>query len=90
MDRLHELSEWECEVCYHDGYAAGYAAANAEFLAALQFALGGRKTRTLREAANIHHRTVVARRLREEADRREPRPGDYLGGPIDFERGQGS
>jgi hypothetical protein len=87
LDRLHELSEWECNLSYHDGFAAGYALATAEFEAAIRFALGGPKTRSWRHAAERHHEAARAWRLRQAADLPGRRPGDHPGGPVDFETG---
>jgi hypothetical protein len=88
LDRLHELSEWECDLSYHDGFAAGYALATAELEAAIRFALGGPKTRSWSQAAERHHRSVQARRLRRDADRPGRRPEDHPGGPVDFDTGR--
>lgn len=88
LDRLHELTEWECDLSYHDGFAAGYALAAAQYEAALRFALGGPKTRSRRDAAERHHRAARALRLRQEADEAGPRPGDHPGGPVDFDTGR--
>jgi hypothetical protein len=87
LDRLHELCEWENELSFHDGYAAGYAAANAEMAAAIRFMLGGPATRSWRQAVDQHHWAVNARRRREAADALGPRPGDHPGGPVDFDTG---
>lgn len=85
LDRLHALCEWETELSYHDGYAAGYAAANADLVATLRSALGGPHAQTWKQAVDVHHRTITARRLRAEADAPGPRPGDYTGGPVSFD-----
>jgi hypothetical protein len=90
LDRLHELGEWECDLSYHDGFAAGYALAAAEFEAAIRFALGGPKTRNWRQAAERHQRAVQARLLRQAADRPGRRPDDHPGGPVDFDTGRPS
>lgn len=88
MDRLHDLCEWEQELSYHAGYAAGYAAANAQVEAVLRFALGGPGARTWRSAVGRHHRALEARQHRRHADRSGARPGDHLGGPVDFDTGR--
>lgn len=88
VDRLHALGEWESDLSYHDGYAAGYADCGAQVVAALRFALGGPGARTWRAAVGRHHRAVEARRYRREADRGGPRPGDHVGGPVDFDTGR--
>ncbi len=87
LDRLHELNEWESDLSYHDGFAAGYALAAAQYEAALRFALGGQRTRSWRDAAERHHRAAQALRLRRAADTPGPRPGDHPGGPVDFDTG---
>jgi len=88
LDRLHELSEWECDLSYHDGFAVGYATATAQFEAAIRFALGGPKTRSWHQAAERHHHAAQAKRLRQIADRPGRRPDDHPGGPVDFETGR--
>ncbi len=88
LDRLHALCEWEHGLSFHDGYTAGYAAANAEIVAVLRCALGGPGARTWRQAADWHLRAIDARRHRAHADRPGSRPGDHLGGPVDFDTGR--
>jgi hypothetical protein len=85
LDRLHDLSEFEADVSYHDGFKAGYAAAIAQVEAALRFALGGEDTRTWRQAASRHSHALHGKELRELEDEPGPRPGDYLGGAVSWE-----
>jgi hypothetical protein len=87
LDRLHELCDWENELSYHDGYVAGYAAANAEMAEAIRFMLGGPTARSWRQAVDQHHWALNARRRRGAADASGPLPGDHLGGPVDFDTG---
>lgn len=87
LDRLHELCEWENELSFHDGYAAGYAAANAEMAEAIRFMLGGPDARSWHQAVDQHHWALNARRRRDLADAVGPQPSDHPGGPVDFDTG---
>ncbi|MEV4414044.1 hypothetical protein, partial [Catellatospora sp. NPDC049609] len=62
VERWHAHVEWETELARSQGYAAGYATANAETVAALMFALGGPDAKTWRQAVERHHRVLDGRR----------------------------
>lgn len=68
----HEQTEWEAEVAYQQGYADGYAAANAEIVAQLAQSLGGPGTVDYPDGVRRHHLAVSQRAARAAADSREP------------------
>jgi hypothetical protein len=88
LDRWHAHIEWETAVARSEGHACGYATANAETVSALKFALGGPDAKTWRQAVDHHHRVQDWQRRRAEADTTGSRPGDYPGGPVDWETGR--
>lgn len=77
-------------LAFESGHASGYATADAELVEALIGALGGPEAKTRKQAVDWHHKAIEARELRRRADdeARLPRPGDYLGGPVDWETGR--
>lgn len=67
----HEQTEWEAELAYHQGYVDGQAAANAEVVAGLTWALGGPDAVNYKDAVRRHHLAVSQREARAEADGRD-------------------
>ncbi len=87
---LHELIEHFTDAAYTAGYQDGYAAADADLVAALTRALGGPDCPDYRTAVRRHHRLSDAKARRDEWDRTasRPRPDDHPGGPVDWDTGQ--
>lgn len=70
-----------------DERQAGYDQANTELIAALTVALGGPEAESFGQARGWHERAVAQLRRRRESDARArlPHPGDYTGGPVEWD-----
>lgn len=70
-----------------DEWQAGYDYADAELVDGIRVALGGPEAKDFTQARQWHQRGLDQKRRRAASDAaaRLPRPGDYRGGPVEWE-----